>query len=99
MLDSEIGFCDYEMMINTTHGDYSWMETEAHKNATLECFFEPTREAGADGRAMRRCSGPRMWLDYYGDECITAITYRFRQLANVRKLLSSCTPNNDVNMA
>ena len=74
------------MEINTPHGNYSWMETIAGENATLECFYEPTREAGAEGRATRRCSGPRMWLDYYGGECITIITFRFRQLANVRYL-------------
>lgn len=82
--DSESGFCDYEMMINTTHGDYNWTETKAQNNATLECFHEPTVEAGDDGRARRKCNGSRMWLDYYGDECTTVITFRFRQLANVR---------------
>ena len=74
------------MEINTPHGNYSWMEITAGRNATLECFYEPTREAGAEGRARRMCNGPRMWLDYYGGQCITIITFRFRLLANVRYL-------------
>ena len=84
LLDSENGFCDHEVTNNTPHGNYSWVETEAGKSTILECFYGPTRKAGDGGRARRNCSGPRMWLDYIGDECITVITFRFRQLANVR---------------
>ena len=83
LLVSSTGFCDHDMVANTPHGNYSWMETIAEENATSECFYEPTREAGPEGRATRKCGGPRMWLDYYGGECITVITFRFRQLANV----------------
>ena len=72
------------MVVDTVYGNYNWPETEANSNATLECFYGTTAEAGDNGRARRRCGGPRMWLDYYESECITVISFRFRQLANVR---------------
>ena len=86
-LDSSSGFCDYQMMINTTHGNYSWDERVSGTNASLPCFYGTEPAAGDNGMAKRRCDGPRMWLNYYGGECITIITFRFRQLANVRARL------------
>ena len=78
------------MMENTIHGNYSWDETEAGTNASLPCFYGAVKE-GDDGMARRRCEGPGMWLDYYGGECITVITFRFQQLANVRNKIG-CMP-------
>ena len=37
-----------------------------------------------DGQASRECNESEMWLDFNATECITRITYRFRQLAVVR---------------
>lgn len=79
------------MIVDAAYGEYNWTETKAESNATLECFYGTTTEAGDDGRARRTCRGPRMWGDFYERECITLTTLRFRQLGNVRFLTKRIT--------
>ena len=94
---SALGFCDYEEA-ETAHGCYNWTEVEAGSINTLPCFYvEPADQFIPGGMARRECSGPRMWIEYNGEECITRITHEFWLLANVSAaVLSWCNTTDSI---
>ena len=55
-------------------------------NNTLDCEFGPVPEV-SDGKATRKCLAPRMWTDYYGEECITRTTHEVEQLREVKDII------------
>ena len=77
---SAVGFCNAEVNIDTPHGIYNWSETEVGKNATNRCVYNTTEQFGL---ARRRCTSPRQWDDYYGDQCITRNTHRIQRINEV----------------
>ena len=80
------GFCNFERQI-TDHGNYNWNETKVTLNNTLDCEFGPTKDV-PNGKARRKCLAPRMWAEYYGEECITRVTHEVELLGKVSKYLS-----------
>ena len=81
---AETGFCDLELDVFTIHGNYTWKETAAGENYSSVCQFGPEDDViEAMAMVTRMCAGPHNWLDYYGGYCITEVTWKIRQLANV----------------
>ena len=84
---SRVGFCDYGNLVETPHGLYTVFEAEVGSDPVeQECFYNYTKEAGPDGRAMSSCIGHVMW-DIDGQECITRITSLFQ---NISRVMSCC---------
>lgn len=77
------GFCDYGLLVETPHGFYTVTESKVGDEAVeQECYYNYTKEAGPDGRAMSKCIGPEEW-EIDGEECITRITALFRNISMV----------------
>lgn len=85
LLPVENGFCNFEVQ-ETDHGIYNWNETMVGHTDEQTCVFG-TKVGFDTGKATRSCMSHDVWSDYDGDACISEITYRIRQIAEVHTYL------------
>ena len=92
-LFTENGFCDHEVS-NTSHGKYTWNETIAGETDKQTCVFG-TKDGFEGGKAERFCISHDMWGVYDGSACVTEVTYRIGNIAEVLYVRTSYGKEDD----
>ena len=82
-LHTEVGFCNFEVILDSNRGEYNWPETVAGTAVSVHCPYGGYN--GLESTAVRFCNASlREWEMPDLEMCFSEITGDIQRIAEVR---------------